>query len=123
MTNKEWALANLTGKVLNRALRAIEEQDFNIEGERHSVRSLFGWLESKEGPDYWIAISDGQPDPDQFLPLDYVEAPEYVGEVEAKDEFLEWLRQERDASYNESPNSDKCTTYIKVLRKYEQLKK
>jgi len=84
MTNKEWALANLTGKVLNRAMRAIEEQDFNVEGERHSIMCLFDWLESKEGPDYWYAVSVNRPKPDQHLPSDYLEAPEYVGEVKAK---------------------------------------
>ena len=82
MTSKQWALANLTGKVLNRAMRAIEEQDTNLEGKRHSVSSLFGWLDSQDGPDYWHAIYKNDPNPDQYLPSDYVEAPEYVGEVE-----------------------------------------
>jgi len=85
MTNKEWALANLTGKVLNRALRAIEQQpDWGFAEDCKSINECLYYSISQEGFDYWYAVSDSQLNPDQYLPPNYVEAPEYVGEVEAK---------------------------------------
>jgi len=84
MTNKEWAIANLTGKVLNRAMRAIKEQGKNSKAKPHTIMSLFSWIMTQEGHDYWGAVYYQIPNADQYLPPDYVEAPEYVGEVEAK---------------------------------------
>jgi hypothetical protein len=85
MTNKEWAIANLTGKVLNRAIRAIEEQpQWEYKQSCIDLERAFWWIGSKEGENYWGAVYDNIYEPDQWLPIDYVEAPEYVGEVEAK---------------------------------------
>ena len=127
MTNKQWAIANLTGKVLNRALRAIDEQKHSVFSQGcSSVNDMILWGTTKEGNSYWSAVQNNNSNSDKFLPSDYVEAPEYVGEAEAKDEFLEWLRKQVKAAYsryNEDAPSDECGVYIRVLRKYEQLKK
>jgi hypothetical protein len=120
MTNKEWAVANLTGKVLNRAIRAIEEQpEWESESDCRSLASMIFWDESREGYDYWIAVSADYPNPDQQLPPDYVEAPEYVGEVEKKDEFLEWLE---DRAKRARPSSDYQMALKTVLNYYKELK-
>jgi hypothetical protein len=46
------------------------------------LTSLFEWNNTQEGRNYWVFISSNVLDADQQLPPNYVEAPEYVGEVE-----------------------------------------
>jgi hypothetical protein len=120
MTNKEWAIANLTGKVLNRALRAIEEQKHSVFSQGcSSVNDMILWGITKEGNSYWSAVQNNNPNSDKYLPPDYVEAPEYVRELEAKDEFLEWLE---DRANRARPSSDYQMALKTVLNYYKELK-
>ncbi len=74
MTRKKWILANLEGKVQLRALRAVEEQlDWVDRFLLSSVAFLFDWSYTKEGHNYWAAIHKNLPNPDQYLPKDYVD--------------------------------------------------
>jgi hypothetical protein len=122
MTNKQWAVANLTGKVLNRAMRAIEEQpQWEDKEDCYDIGYAFEWGKAKEGYQYWSAVHNDHSNPDQYLPTDYVEAPEYVGEMEAKDEFLEWL--EVEINLRCLYMGEVYDMLEEVMMKYKQLKK
>ncbi len=79
--------------VQKRALRACEEQPdwedcffqfFHISNFLH----LFRWSGTKEGEEYWVAVHRNHPNPDQYLPENYVD-------VDAKEEpdYEELLKQ------------------------------
>jgi len=152
MTNKEFALANLSGKVLNRAMRAIEEQpEWNF-NDIESILDCFRCSRTKEGYIYWLAIYDNTLNPDQYLPPDYLEAPEYAregekgyvectcanaltysncskkckrilaDEIEPKDKFLEWLVSESTKQVSVD-DVLRVKTLVDVLQKYNELKK
>lgn len=67
--------ANYQGKVLARAIRAVKEQGMEDDVWR-GIRSDFTWNKTKEGWYYWGSIYKNEPDPDRYLPKDYVDLDE-----------------------------------------------
>lgn len=124
MTRKEWILANLKGKVQKRALRAIEEQpqcDEYLNGVS-AVDELFFWDETKERVRYWIAIYDNKPNPDQYLPENYVDVDHVPDNGEmVRDEFLEWLEYEMEGCLS-NQNNWTYEVLRRVKNKYNELK-
>jgi hypothetical protein len=99
MNNKSWIEANLEGKVKARALRACDEQPDEqpdwVNNYVDSIVNCFYWPETKEGSDYWNAICSEYPNPDQYLPANYIDVDHFVEPTEmVEDEFLEWLEEE-----------------------------
>lgn len=120
MNNKKWAVANLKGKTLNRAIRAIEEQnDWPWREFCTKIYFMFNWEESQEGNEYWTKVYEKDSKADKFLPSNYVEAPKYTPQIQVKDEFSDWLEQE---IYTHQLPTETFWALKKVYKKYNQLK-
>jgi len=89
-------------------------------------------FDTKEGPAYWLKISENDPTADDLLPPDYVEAPEYVREGEGNhiaevgkmvdNEFLEWLEgeMERQIKNHDANSLIISNTLLEVHEKYRE---
>lgn len=71
MTIEQGLRAKYKGKVLARALRAYKEQWFDDIWT--DLGSAFIWYQTKEGNNYWNALSIGEANPDKHLPKDYID--------------------------------------------------
>jgi len=95
MNNIEWINANLEGKVKARALRACEEQPEWVSDDVKSIVDCFYWPDTKEGVNYWKAIFNKLPNPEQLLPENYLDVDHFVEPTEmVEDEFLTWLEEQ-----------------------------
>lgn len=123
MTQKEWILANLEGKVQKRALRACEEQNELDKLTDGGLACAFVWIETKEDWPYWNAIYEHLANPDQYLPEGYVDVDHVVDANEMiKDEFLEWLEKQMKRA-EASPNLPQAYwAWSLAKEKYTELK-
>jgi hypothetical protein len=120
MNNKQWIESNLEGKVKARALRACEEQPEWVNNDVESIAGCFYWRKTKEGEDYWLAIADKEPNPDKWLPENYVDVDHFVEPNEmVEDEFLTWLEIELEDPHEPS---ERHYTLMEVIEKYNELK-
>ncbi len=109
-----------------RALRACEEQEkLDCTNEMEwGVSWLFTWDKTKEEYRYWYAILGKDPNPDEYLPENYVDVDHVVEPNEmVKDEFLEWLDWQIEHA-EASPNLPQAYwAWSLAKEKYNELKK
>jgi len=128
MTRKEWILKNLDGVVQKRALRAIEEQPkwedrFFEHLPTSNLLHLFGWGKTKEGEEYWVSVHHDVPNPDQYLPKNYVDVDHVVEPNEmVKDEFLEWLDRKIELTREDNDLQREHWAFCQSYKKYNELK-
>ena len=126
MTQKEWILKNLEGKVQKRALRVCRERrTLTCKAAKYcSIDALFVWGETKEGHKYWEAVSLNDPNPDQYLPEGYVDVDHVVEPNEMiKDEFLKWLERKIELTREDNDLQREHWAFCQSYKKYNELKK